>query len=137
MGSDSKYFEQHSGGQLQQATDNLGPVTTSVAVSVTVNAAVSPPPSPAAHSTIGRLAVVKDAAGAAATYYDKLGNPIQSDRKLTPAATWYSVKDTYDALDQVTSLTYPDNASIAYSYTSLIAVLELSDYCIVHVMVDF
>ncbi|MBI5050671.1 MAG: hypothetical protein HZC11_07350 [Nitrospirae bacterium] len=64
---------------------------------------------------IGRLSKVTDLSGSTDFYYDKLGRETKSTKTITGSGT-YTVERTYDALDRLLTLKYPDSTLITYSY---------------------
>jgi len=63
---------------------------------------------------IGRLSKVEDSSGQTEFFYDKLGREIKSTK--TVDGTPYTVERTYDILDRLTTLTYPDGQVVNYTY---------------------
>lgn len=63
---------------------------------------------------IGRLSKVIDQSGATEFFYDVLGRETQSIK--TVDGSRFTVSRSYDALDRLTKLTYPDNTVIQYGY---------------------
>jgi len=63
---------------------------------------------------IGRLSKVEDSSGQTEFFYDKLGREIKSTK--TVDGTPYTVERTYDILDRLTALTYPDGQVVNYTY---------------------
>ena len=62
----------------------------------------------------GRLTSVSDASGKTVFYYDKLGREIMTAKTVDSMA--YTTSRTYDALDRITSIKYPDGETVSYSY---------------------
>lgn len=62
----------------------------------------------------GRLSYIIDGSSRTNFFYDNLGREIKSEKTI--GATKYSVHRTYDVLDRLISLTYPDNSAVRYSY---------------------
>ncbi|MCK9614270.1 MAG: hypothetical protein M0R48_02055 [Candidatus Omnitrophica bacterium] len=71
---------------------------------------------------IGRLSKVTDTSGSTEFFYDKLGREIKSIKRVSGIE--YQVSRTYDILDRLSSLTYPDNTVINYSYDANSGLLE-------------
>jgi len=71
---------------------------------------------------IGRLSKVTDTSGQTEFFYDKLGREVKSIK--TVAGNTYQVSRSYDVLDRLTTLTYPDNTAINYSYDANSGLLE-------------
>jgi len=71
---------------------------------------------------IGRLSKVIDSSGSTEFFYDKLGREIKSIK--TVSGNTYQVLRSYDILDRLTALTYPDNTVINYSYDANSGSLE-------------
>jgi RHS repeat-associated protein len=65
----------------------------------------------------GRLCKVTDTSGATEFFYDKLGREIKSI-KTVKALGAFTVKRSYNALDRLTSLTYPDETILKYTYNN-------------------
>jgi RHS repeat-associated protein len=65
---------------------------------------------------IGRLSTVTDKSGTADYYYDNLGRQIKSIKTVNSGS--FTVEQTYDALDRVTSLKYPDGEIVKYTYNT-------------------
>ncbi len=64
--------------------------------------------------TLSRVTTMTDASGVTKSYYDKLGSitkVIQTVDSVT-----YTTETTYDALGRTTSIKYPDNEIVAYTY---------------------
>ncbi len=62
----------------------------------------------------GMLTTVTDASGAEKLYYDKLGRSVKSIKTVNGAD--YTSEMTYDALGRTTSIKYPDNDTVNYTY---------------------
>jgi len=71
---------------------------------------------------IGRLSKVTDSSGSTEFFYDKLGREIKSIKRVSGIE--YQVSRTYDILDRLTKLTYPDNSVVNYSYDINSGLLE-------------
>ncbi len=65
---------------------------------------------------IGRLSKVTDQSGSTEFFYDNLGREIKSIKTIDNNA--YTVERTYDVLDRLTSLKYPDGELVRYTYNS-------------------
>jgi len=65
---------------------------------------------------IGRLSTTTDASGTTKYYYDKLGRTTKSVKTVN--GTDYDFTKSYDALDRITSITYPvpDSETVSYTY---------------------
>ncbi|MDD5005589.1 MAG: SpvB/TcaC N-terminal domain-containing protein [Candidatus Omnitrophica bacterium] len=63
---------------------------------------------------VGRLRQVNYEAGQAQFFYDNLGREIRSVK--TVDGQDYTVQRTYDPLDRLITLTYPDNEIVTYTY---------------------
>ncbi|MCP4651936.1 MAG: hypothetical protein GY858_00930 [Candidatus Omnitrophica bacterium] len=63
----------------------------------------------------GRLSKVADQSGSTDFYYDVLGREIKSTKVITGSGT-YTVERTYDALDRIKTLKYPDGETVTYTY---------------------
>ena len=66
---------------------------------------------------IGRLCQVTDASGSTQYDYDAFGNIITQNR--TELGIVYTTRYTYDTLDRVQTITYPDNRLITYTFNTL------------------
>lgn len=64
---------------------------------------------------IGRLSDISDQSGSTDFYYDNLGREIKSAKSVAGSGS-YAVERTYDALDRLNTLKYPDNSIIQYEY---------------------
>jgi RHS repeat-associated protein len=71
---------------------------------------------------VGRLSKVIDQSGSAEFFYDKLGREIKSIKTVDGVS--YTVERTYDALDRLASLKYPDGETVNYSYDANSGLLE-------------
>ena len=77
---------------------------------------------PSKENCIGRLSQIIDQSGSTEFFYDKLGREIKSIK--TVDATPYTVERTYDILDRLTSLKYPDGEVVNYTYDTNSGLLE-------------
>jgi len=77
-------------------------------------------------NSIGRLTTVTDASGTAEHYYDKLGRTTKTTK--TVDSTEYTIETTYDPLDKTTSIKYPDDETIKYTYDSAGNLGGITDY---------
>jgi RHS repeat-associated protein len=66
-------------------------------------------------NSIGRLSKVTDQSGSTEFFYDVLGREIQSIKTIS--GSQFTVSRTYDALDRLVTLTYPDNTAVKYEYS--------------------
>lgn len=77
---------------------------------------------------VGRLSKVSDQSGSTEFFYDKLGREIKSIKSLRDAAGGeaipYTVERTYDILDRLATLKYPDSEIVTYTYDSNSGLLE-------------
>jgi RHS repeat-associated protein len=71
---------------------------------------------------IGRLSKITDQSGLTEFFYDKLGREIKSIKTVDSVA--YTVERTYDILDRLATLKYPDGALVNYSYDANSGLLE-------------
>ncbi len=71
---------------------------------------------------LGRLSKVTDQSGSTEFFYDKFGREIKSVK--TVGSIPYTVERSYDILDRLLTLKYPDGAVINYSYDSNSGLLE-------------
>ena len=65
---------------------------------------------------IGRLRSISDASGITLFYYDERGREILTVRSISGID--YIVERTFDSLDRLTSVTYPDGEIVSYTYNS-------------------
>jgi len=63
---------------------------------------------------IGRLSKITDQSGSTEFFYDNQGREIKSVKKVE--GTSYAAERSYDALDRLLILKYPDNSSVKYEY---------------------
>ena len=63
---------------------------------------------------IGRLSKITDSSGSTEFFYDKLGREFKSIKIVD--ATSYTVERTYDLLDRLITLKYPDGEVVTYTY---------------------
>jgi RHS repeat-associated protein len=64
---------------------------------------------------IGRLAKIIDQSGSSEFFYDNLGREAKSIKTVSASGS-YSVERTYDALNRLLTLKYPDGSVIKYEY---------------------
>ena len=64
---------------------------------------------------IGRLSKITDLSGSTEFFYDNLGREIKSTKTVTGSSS-FTVERTYDALDRLITLKYPDNSVVKYEY---------------------
>lgn len=62
----------------------------------------------------GRLTAMADASGSTRYHYDALGRSVNTVKTID--GTILSTKTSYDNLDRVKSVTYPDNQTVSYLY---------------------
>ncbi|MDP2906085.1 MAG: toxin TcdB middle/N-terminal domain-containing protein, partial [Candidatus Omnitrophota bacterium] len=67
------------------------------------------------HNCIGRLSKVSDQSGFTDFFYDELGREVKSIKSVSGVGA-YMVERTYDALDRLAALKYPDGEVLAYFY---------------------
>jgi len=65
-------------------------------------------------NSIGRLSKVIDQNCTTEFFYDNLGREITSEKTID--ATTYTIQRSYDTLDRLTSITYPDGEEVGYTY---------------------
>jgi len=65
-------------------------------------------------NNIGRLSRVDDHSGTTQFFYDILGREIKTTK--TVDSTGYTIERQYDALDRLTSVKYPDQTEVTYTY---------------------
>jgi RHS repeat-associated protein len=76
---------------------------------------------------LGRLSKVIDQSGSTEFFYDKLGREIKSIKGLSPQGTvpeFFVVERTYDILDRLKTLKYPDGEIVTYTYDNNSGLLE-------------
>ncbi|MFA6217601.1 MAG: RHS repeat-associated core domain-containing protein [Candidatus Omnitrophota bacterium] len=71
---------------------------------------------------IGRLSKIIDQSGSTEFFYDKLGREIRSIKTVDGVS--HTVERTYDTLDRLVSLKYPDAETVNYSYDANSGLLE-------------
>ncbi|MBF0522507.1 MAG: hypothetical protein HQL24_05555 [Candidatus Omnitrophica bacterium] len=76
----------------------------------------------AKQNSVGRLSKVTDQSGSTEFFYDNLGREIKSIKTLD--AVPYTVERTYDTLDRLVTLKYPDAEVVTYSYDANSGLLE-------------
>lgn len=77
---------------------------------------------PVKENCVGRLSKVTDQSGSTEFFYDILGREIKSTKTVDSMP--YTVERTYDILDRLISLKYPDSEVVNYSYDSHSGLLE-------------
>ncbi|MFC1514729.1 toxin TcdB middle/N-terminal domain-containing protein, partial [Candidatus Omnitrophota bacterium] len=70
---------------------------------------------PTKQNCVGRLSKVEDQSGQTEFFYDVLGREVKSEKVINGTGP-YTVERTYDALDRLMSLTYPDDEIVNYTY---------------------
>jgi len=70
----------------------------------------------------GRLSSVTDPTCTTNFYYDALGREIKTEKTID--ATTYTVQRTYDTLDRLVSLTYPNGEVVNYAYDTNSGLIE-------------
>ncbi len=65
----------------------------------------------------GRLSKVEYGGGSADFRYDPLGRQIQSIKNIGPDT--YNVQQSYDAINRLVTLQYPDNSKVGYTYNKV------------------
>lgn len=71
---------------------------------------------PAMQNTLGRIAWVEDEAGKEFYSYDQHGNALMKVREVGGKS--FTNRMTYDALNRLTTLTYPDTSTVTYQYNN-------------------
>ena len=79
---------------------------------------------PGKPNCIGRLSKVTDQSGSTEFFYDKFGREIKSTKTIGIGTTPYTVERTYDILDRLLTLKYPDGEIVNYSYDTNSGLLE-------------
>lgn len=79
---------------------------------------------PTKDNCVGRLSEVDDQSGSTEFFYDELGRETQSTKTIF--GTLYSVLRTYDALDRIKTITYPDSEVVTYTYNKAGAIETVS-----------
>ena len=69
---------------------------------------------PAKANCVGRLSRVTDSSGSTEFFYDILGREIKTTKTITTSS--YTVERTYDSLDRLVTVKYPDNSVVTYTY---------------------
>jgi RHS repeat-associated protein len=62
----------------------------------------------------GRLTAMKDISGKDEYFYDILGRMVQTNKLVDSKK--YTLKASYDVLNRLSSISYPDNSKISYAY---------------------
>ncbi len=73
---------------------------------------------------VGRLSKVTDQSGSTEFFYDKFGREIKSTKTIGIGTAPYTVERTYDILDRLLTLKYPDGEVVNYSYDTNSGLLE-------------
>jgi RHS repeat-associated protein len=63
---------------------------------------------------IGRLSRVTDSSGSTEFFYDILGREIKTTKTIITSS--YTIERTYDSLDRLVTVKYPDNSVVTYTY---------------------
>ena len=79
---------------------------------------------------VGRLTAISDGSGSSSFEYDSLGHVIEETK--TVDGTPYIFQGSFDLLDRLTSLTYPDGETAAYTYNPQGGLETLQLQSIVH-----
>ena len=74
---------------------------------------------------VGRLTRVEDRSGTTSYAYDQNGRTIGTTK--TVDSTPYTTGTSYDSMDRIKKITYPDNAAASYSYDAT-ALVQVSGY---------
>ncbi len=64
---------------------------------------------------VGRLSKITDQSGSTEFFYDKLGREIKSIKTVSGTGS-YTVERSYDAIDRLSTLKYPDGEAVTYTY---------------------
>ena len=75
---------------------------------------------------MGRLTSVKDPNGSESFFYDALGRVTSTTKCVR--GTCYTLQQTYDDVDRVTSLKYPDGEVVTYGYDTAGRLTSVSGY---------
>jgi RHS repeat-associated protein len=70
----------------------------------------------AVNYSTGRLTKVNDTSGNTKFKYDNLGRETESIKSVNDEKSAYTVTRTYDALDRLVTVTYPDSEVVSYEY---------------------
>jgi len=65
----------------------------------------------------GKLTKITDLSGSTVFYYDKLGREIKTEKTID--GTTYTIERTYDKNSRLSSIKYPDNETINYTYNAV------------------
>src|SRR5690606_18243425 len=71
---------------------------------------------PDARNTMGRVAFIEDQAGTVHYTYDARGNIAGTIRRFAAEDVVLVTRMDYDAMDRLSTLTYPDGATVTYEY---------------------
>ncbi len=70
---------------------------------------------PAKPNCVGRLSRVDDTSGSTEFFYDLLGRETQTTKTIDGSS--FTVSRSYDPLNRLTTLTYPDGLEVSYDYS--------------------
>ena len=73
---------------------------------------------PDAQSTLGQISDIEDQAGAVFYSYDERGNVAGQIRSFSLEGLEFVTRMTYDAMDRLTRLTYPDGMTTSFEYNA-------------------
>lgn len=74
---------------------------------------------------IGRLSRVNDSSGSTEFFYDILGREVKTIKNVTSAS--YTIERTYDSLDRLITVTYPDSTIVKYAYNTQGGIKSVTD----------
>jgi RHS repeat-associated protein len=69
---------------------------------------------PIQENRVGRLSQVTDSSGTTTFFYDILGREIKTTKTISTAS--YTIERTFDSVDRILAVKYPDNSVVTYTY---------------------
>lgn len=76
------------------------------------------PRQPDAQNTLGQITYIEDQAGTIAYSYDARGNTVGTVRTFAEENLAFVTRMTHDAMDRVTSVTYPDGLTVDFTHNA-------------------